>query len=347
MKLHKRRKVRMDKMFERYSRQMLFAPIGKDGQERLQKSRVLIVGMGALGTAVANHLVRAGVGVVRFADRDFVELSNIQRQTLFDEDDVKQALPKAIAAKRKLAKINREVEIEDLVIDVTVENINRLLEGIDIVIDGTDNFATRFLLNDAAFKKGIPFIYGGVVGSRGMSALFIPNKTACLRCFIEHESSGETCDTVGVISPIVDIIAAYEVTEALKYLIGDQRLRNTLITMDLWENRTFELKLNNVKRHCPTCQTKEYPALRKSYDDIVTTLCGRDSVQIQGKEKISLEDWASRLGKIGKVKKTPFLLRVILPEGETLVLFPDGRTLIQGTDDIVRAKTLYTRYVGL
>lgn len=337
----------MDKLFERYSRQMLFAPIGQDGQERLQKSRVLIVGMGALGTAVANHLVRAGVGVVRFADRDFVELSNLQRQMLFDEDDVRQTLPKAIAAERKLKKINREIEIEGLVIDVTVENINRLLDGIDLVIDGTDNFATRFLLNDAAFKKGIPYIYGGVVGSRGMSALFIPNETACLRCFIDHESSNETCDTVGVISPVVDMVASYEATEALKYLIGDNQLRNTLITIDLWQNRTFELKLNHVKTNCPTCQTKEYPALKGNHDDIVTTLCGRDSVQIKGKQNISLEDWAYRLERIGKVKKTPFLLQVILPEGETLVLFPDGRTLIQGTNDVVRAKTLYARYIGL
>ncbi|MFA8437677.1 ThiF family adenylyltransferase [Pueribacillus sp. YX66] len=337
----------MDKMFERYSRQMLFAPIGQDGQARLQKSKVLIVGMGALGTAVANHLVRAGVGVVKFADRDFVELSNLQRQMLFDEDDVRKILPKAIAAERKLKKINRDIEIEGLVIDVTVENINRLLDGIDLVIDGTDNFATRFLLNDAAFKKEIPFIYGGVVGSRGMSALFIPNKTACLRCFIEHEASSETCDTVGVISPIVDMIASYEATEALKYLIGAPQLRNTLITIDLWQNRTFELKVNHAKRNCPTCQKGEYPALKGNHDDVVTTLCGRDSIQIKGKQNVSLEDWASRLERIGKVKKTPFLLQVTLPEGERLVLFPDGRALVQGTNDVVRAKTLYARYIGL
>ncbi len=336
----------MDRLDERYSRQMLFAPIGKNGQERLQQSSVLIVGMGALGTVVANHLVRAGVGKVKFADRDFVELSNLQRQMLYDEDDVELALPKAIAAERKLKKINREVEIEGLVIDVTAENINRLLEGIDLVIDGTDNFATRFLLNDAAFKKGIPFVYGGVVGSRGMSALFIPGKTACLRCFIEHDSSGETCDTVGVISPIVDLIASYEATEALKYLIGDPSLRNTLISVDLWRNRISELKLDHVNHACLTCQKKEYPAL-KSGGDVATTLCGRDSIQIKGKQPISLDEWSIRLEKVCKVKKTPFLLQASLPEGETLVLFPDGRAIVQGTDDVARAKTLYARYIGL
>lgn len=337
----------MNQWFERYSRQILFAPIGKEGQQQLQQSSVLIVGMGALGTAVANHLVRAGVGNVKFVDRDFVEMSNLQRQMLFDEDDVKQTLPKAIAAERKLKKINRFINIEGHVLDVTSKNVQTLIDGVDLVIDGTDNFATRFLLNDAAFKKGIPFIYGGVVGSRGMSAMFIPNETACLRCFIERESDGETCDTVGVISPIVDIIASFEATEAIKFLIGSEQFRNTLISIDLWKNRFVELRLDQVKKNCPTCQCKEYPALKEHEDDLLTTLCGRETVQIRGKEKLSLEDWAIRLEKVGTVKKTPFLLQVVLPEGEKLVLFPDGRTLIQGTTDVVRAKTLYARYIGL
>lgn len=336
----------MGKMFERYSRQMLFSPIGENGQERLQNSSVFIVGMGALGTAVANQLVRAGVGKVSFADRDYVELSNLQRQMLFDEDDVAEALPKAVAAERKLKKLNRNVEINGHVLDVTAENIQSLLDGVDLIIDGTDNFMTRFLLNDAAFMKRIPFIYGGVVASRGMTAMFVPDETACLRCFIEQETSGETCDTAGVISPIVDIIASYEVTEALKYLTGSEQLRKTLLTIDVWRNRTFELKLDQVKQDCVTCQQKVYPALTTN-DDSVTTLCGRDSVQIKGKQNISLDDWTHRLAKVSKVKKTPFLLQAILPEGETLVLFPDGRTLVQGTDDIARAKTLYARYIGL
>lgn len=337
----------MDELFARYSRQILFSPIGKEGQERLQRSAVLIVGMGALGTAVANHLVRAGVGYVKFVDRDFVEMSNLQRQMLFDEDDAQQALPKAVAAERKLKKINSDIEIEGIVLDVTAENIERLLDGVDLVIDGTDNFSTRFLLNDAAFKKGIPYIYGGVVGSRGMSAMFIPNQTACLRCLIEQEVSGETCDTVGVISPIVDMIASLEANEAIKFLVGSQQLRNTLMTIDIWNNRIFELQLNHVKTNCLTCQKKEYPSLKSRGEQFITTLCGRETIQIKGKETISLEDWAKRLNKVGKIKQTPFLLQVFLPEGEKLTLFPDGRTLIHGTSDVVRAKTLYTRYIGL
>lgn len=334
-------------MFARYSRQILFSPIGKEGQKRLQQSAVLIVGMGALGTAVANHLVRAGVGHVKFVDRDFVEMSNLQRQMLFDEDDAKQSLPKAIAAESKLKKINSEIEIEGIVLDVTAENIETLLEGIDIVIDGTDNFATRFLLNDAAFKKGIPYVYGGVVGSRGMSAMFIPNQTACLRCLIDHDVSGETCDTVGVISPIVDMVASLEANETIKYLVGKKQFRNTLMTIDIWNNRVFELNITRAKTDCLTCQKKEFPSLHVRENSYITTLCGRETIQIRGKKSISLEDWATRLSQVGKIKKTPFLLQVFLPEGEKLTLFPDGRTLIHGTDDVTRAKTLYSRYIGL
>lgn len=337
----------MDELFARYSRQMLFSPIGKEGQKRLQQSAVLIVGMGALGTAVANHLVRAGVGHVKFVDRDFVEMSNLQRQMLFDEDDAEQALPKAVAAERKLKKINSDIEIEGIVLDVTSENIETLLEGIDIVIDGTDNFATRFLLNDAAFKKGIPYVYGGVVGSRGMSAMFIPNQTACLRCLIDQDVSSETCDTVGVISPIVDMIASLEANEAIKYLVGSKQLRKTLMTIDIWNNRIFELNITRVNTDCLTCQKKEYPSLRAREEHFITTLCGRETIQIKGKRAISLEDWAKRLSQVGEIKLTPFLLQVFLPEGEKLTLFPDGRTLIHGTDDVARAKTLYSRYIGL
>ncbi len=327
---------------------MLFAPVGNNGQQRLQNSRALIVGMGALGTVVANHLVRSGVGYVRLADRDYVELSNLQRQMLFDEDDVNEALPKAIAAERKLKKINSDVTVEGIVIDVTLENINELLDEIDIVIDGTDNFTTRFLLNDAAFKKGVPYVYGGVVASRGMSALFIPGQTPCLRCFIDVDTSSETCDTVGVISPIVDIIGSIEATEAIKYLIGDSQTRRSLMTVDVWKNRTYELSFEQIKTNCLTCQKKEYPALEAKYDDIVTTLCGRDTIQIKGKAlEHSLQVWADRFRNVGEIKLTPFLLQVKLPEGEKLVLFPDGRTLIQGTDDPTRAKVIYSRYFGL
>lgn len=335
--------------YTRYSRQMLFTPIGEVGQQKLKNSSVLIVGMGALGTALANHFVRAGIGLVRFVDRDYVEKSNLQRQMLFDEDDVEAALPKAIAAKNKLTKINSDIKIEAIVADVSPRNIEELLNGIDIVVDGTDNFQTRFLLNDACFKQGIPFVYGGAVSSRGMSAIFIPNETPCLRCFISSsDQGGQTCDTIGVISPIVDIVASLEVVEALKFLVGEQaKCRNSLLTLDIWNNYNYDMKFSKPKVDCPTCQKHEYPALDLAEKDMFTVLCGRETVQIQGDRKFNLEEWAERLKPIGAIQKTPFLLKVELPEGERLVLFPDGRTLVQGTEDQVRAKTLYSRYIGL
>ena len=339
----------MGNQFNRYSRQMLFAPIGEKGQAKLMESTVLIIGMGALGTNAASQLVRAGVGHVRFADRDYVEMSNLQRQMLFDEEDVSAVLPKAVAAERKLKKVNRDVKVEGIVTDVTAENIEELLQDVDLVVDGTDNFATRFLINDACFKHGIPYVYGGAVSSRGMSALFIPGRTICLRCLIKEDTgSGETCDTVGVITPVVDMVVSYQIAEAMKYLVGDHdHLRNSLISIDVWHNRIHEFALSNVKRHCSVCDKHEYPALSPKRDDLITSLCGRETVQIKANKAVSLEEWAGRLEKVAEVKRTPFLLRVQLQEGERLVLFPDGRTLVQGTEDVSRAKTLYARYIGL
>lgn len=339
----------MDEQFKRYSRQMLFSPIGETGQKKLAEKKVLIVGMGALGTVLANHLVRAGVGHVRFADRDYVEQSNLQRQMLFDEEDVRGALPKAVAAESKLKKINYAVTVEGIVADVTVQNINELIDGVDLVLDGTDNFQTRFLINDACFKYGIPFVYGGAVSSRGMSAIFIPGKTPCLRCFIGGgDSGGQTCDTIGVIAPVVDIVASFQVVEALKYLVGDESAqRESLLTFDVWKHHMYEMKFSKSKKDCPTCQKQEYPALSSHEADQVTSLCGRETVQIKVGDKLDLDLWSERLAPVAKVSKTPFLIRAELPEGERLVLFPDGRTLIQGTEDVTRAKTLYARYIGL
>lgn len=333
--------------YERYSRQMLFAPIGKEGQETLAKKAVLIVGVGALGTVLANHLVRAGVGLVRLADRDYVEKSNLQRQMLFDEEDVKNSTPKAIAAKEKLEAINSDIQIEAFVTDVTKDTLPALIDGVDVVLDGTDNFQTRFLLNDMAFKRGIPFAYGGAVSSRGMSALFIPRHTPCLRCFISQGANdGQTCDTIGVISPVVDIVASYQVVETLKYLVGEiGALRNTLKSFDLWGNHQFDLKMEKKKEQCPTCQNKKYPALAND-DDHITTLCGRETVQIHTGQKLDLNTWSNRLEKVAKVKQTPFLVRAELTNDERLVLFPDGRILVQGTEDISRAKSIFSQYIG-
>ncbi|GAF66255.1 thiamine/molybdopterin biosynthesis protein [Bacillus sp. TS-2] len=337
----------MEQSFERYSRQLLFPGIGEEGQFRLSKARILIVGVGALGTVLANHLVRAGVGFVRLADRDYVEKSNLQRQMLFDEADVEASLPKAIAAKKRLETINSSIEIEAIVTDVNQDNIEQLIEGVDLVLDGTDNFSTRFLLNDSCFKHQIPFVYGGAVSSRGMSALFIPNETPCLRCFIDHgDTQGQTCDTIGVISPVVDIVASYQSVEAIKYLVGaTDKLRGSLKTFDIWHNQQYELKMKDSKANCPVCHHQEYPALTKDFDEVVS-LCGRETIQIKRKEKLDLKAWAETLRKVADVMETPFLLRATLDEGEKLVLFPDGRVLIQGTDDMVRAKTLFSRYIG-
>ncbi|OMF38635.1 thiamine biosynthesis protein ThiF [Paenibacillus sp. FSL H8-0548] len=337
-------------MDERYSRQMLFAPIGEAGQRKLMDSAVCIIGMGALGTVLANHMVRAGVGHVRLVDRDYVEKSNLQRQMLFDEEDVEQVYPKVVAAEKKLRKINSSIRLEAIVADATALNIESLLEGMDLVLDGTDNFQTRFLLNDACFKLGIPFTYGGAVSSRGMSAIFIPGQTPCLRCFIKTgDSGGQTCDMIGVIAPVVDMVASYQAVEAMKYLVEDEKQRRkTLVTFDLWQNQYFEMKLGEPDKNCPCCQLKQYPSLEVSGDNTALSLCGRETIQISGNGALELELWRERLEQAGlEVSLNPFLLKVVLPEGERLVLFADGRVLVQGTDDFVRAKTLYARYIGL
>ncbi|SFD54248.1 adenylyltransferase and sulfurtransferase [Lentibacillus persicus] len=332
----------------RYSRQMLFQPIQESGQKALSTSSALVVGAGALGTVISNQLVRAGIGKIRLIDRDYVELSNLQRQIMFDETDVKDAMPKAVAAKNKLEKINSQVEIDAIIGNVTAENIDDLIKDVDVVLDGTDNFATRYLLNDACFKHQLPFSYGGVVSSRGMTAFFVPGKTPCLRCITkEGEGDGQTCDTVGVIAPAVDIIASFEVTETLKYLTNNQdALRNTLKTIDMWYNRHYDMKLTAPKAGCPTCQKETFPALKKNAQNEETVLCGRDTVQIHRTSQLNLEKWESQLMKIGRVRRTPFLLKAAVDEGVDLVLFKDGRVLVQGTEDPVQARTLYDRYIG-
>ncbi|WP_327084774.1 ThiF family adenylyltransferase [Thalassobacillus devorans] len=335
-------------MQNRYSRQILFQPIGEKGQEQLQQKSVLVAGAGALGTVASNHLVRAGVDHIRIVDRDFVEYSNLQRQMLYTEQDAKNMLPKAVAAENRLKEINPEVSIEGLVTDITSENIEKLMDGVDVVIDGTDNFSTRYLLNDACFKLGIPFAYGGAVSSRGMSAFFVPGETPCLRCMVpDGAGNGQTCDTVGVIAPVVDMVASLQVTEVMKYLTNnDHALRKDLYTFDMWQNQQFSMKLKEPVPDCTTCQTKAFPYLHTSVEEEYSVLCGRDSVQIHKTDHFDLHVWGQRLQTIAEVKKTPFLLKAILDSGETLVLFPDGRVLVQGIDDITRAKTLYDRLIG-
>ncbi|WP_096434662.1 ThiF family adenylyltransferase [Alteribacter populi] len=336
--------------WNRYSRQVLFEPVGEKGQELLSEKKVFIVGMGALGTVLANHFVRAGVGHVAFADRDYVEKSNLQRQMLFDEADVESMLPKAAAAETKLKRFNSSIVITGHVTDVTAENAEELVMGADVVVDGTDNFETRFLINDVCFKHGIPFVYGGAVSSRGMQATFLPEKDSpCLRCVVSPgASTGQTCDTVGVLSPVVDLVASYQAMEAIKILTGNiDEIRETLASFDLWKNEQFNMKLRK-KSECPTCGEKVFPSLSaQASKERISTLCGRDTVQIQSDQSFDLHNWAKRLEPVGEVKKTPFLVRVTIEDGERLVLFPDGRTLIQGTEDVTRAKSLFAKYIGM
>lgn len=332
---------------ERYSRQILFAPIGAEGQKRLRTARALIVGMGALGTMLANHLVRSGVGYVRFVDRDYVERSNLQRQLLYDETDAEHAYPKVIAAERKLRHINSDITLDAIVADVTVDNIDSLLDRIDVVLDGTDNFQTRLLLNDACFRAGIPFVYGGAVAAHGMTATLLPGETCCLRCLLgSSDSGGQTCDTIGVISPVVAIVASYQAAEALKLLTGARAaVRSSLLTIELWRNQLLEMKLPQPKPDCPTCVLHEYPSLQHSAATTVT-LCGRQTVQISSSRTFDLARWQTTLRTACEVQANPFLLKARLPEGEAIVLFPDGRVLVQGTEDVARARTLYDRYIG-
>ncbi|WP_430785262.1 ThiF family adenylyltransferase [Virgibacillus flavescens] len=332
----------------RYSRQLLFRPIQLEGQKKLQNSSVLIVGVGALGTVICNHLVRSGVGKIRIIDRDYVELSNLQRQMLFDEADVEDALPKAVAAKNKLEKINSTIIIEAIVGDVTAENAEELMSDMDVVIDGTDNLSTRFILNDSCFKHDIPYSYGGVVSSRGMSAFFIPGKTPCLRCLVSATAGeGQTCDTVGVISPAVDMVSSLQVTETMKYITDNEdALRNTLRSFDIWYNEQYDIKFGKPKTDCPTCQKNDYPALKTDTLNKEIVLCGRKTVQIHQKSSFQLEKWKAKLSTVAQVKQTPFLLKAAFSEGISLVLFKDGRVLVQGTEEISTARIWYDRYIG-
>lgn len=337
-------------MDHRYSRQMLFAPIGEQGQQKLKQSSVFIVGMGALGTVLANHMVRAGVGNVRFIDRDFVEESNLQRQLLFTETDVEDHLPKAVAAERRLKQINSSLIIEGIVGDLNAANISDVIKQPDLILDGTDNFQTRFLINDYSVRQKIPYVYGGAVGSRGMQATFIPGRTPCLRCLFEEAGGAtETCDTSGVIAPVVDIIASYQAVEAFKLLVGDSdRIRDGLLSVDLWHGYQHTLKWGEPKTDCPTCAKREFPSLRVANEDQFTSLCGRETIQItpQGVKQRDLAAWKERLANVGEVEINPFLLRCRV-EGKTLVLFQDGRVMVQGTDDVVEAKNMYAKYIGM
>ena len=336
----------------RYDRQARFAPLGEEGQAKLRKGRVLVCGCGALGTVIAETMVRAGVGFVRIVDRDFVEFGNLHRQVLFTEEDAKKELPKAMAAATRLEAINSEVDIEPIIVDVNYSNISELASDVDLLLDGTDNFETRFLINDFAVSKRIPWIFGGCVGAEGQTFSIVPGETPCLSCIMPEPplaSATPTCESSGVLSPIVNIIASLQSTEAIKFLSGNQRSLNPKMTVvDLWNNsfRTIAIQASR-NPECKTCVKQDFPWLRGDKGSSVTRLCGRNSVQISptSTEPFDLDVLASKLRSIGGVDGNNFLIRFQV-DGYRLTIFADGRTIVAGTDDPAVARTMHAKYVG-
>ena len=339
---------------QRYIRQTIFAPIGKSGQERLSAATVAIVGCGALGSAISDQLARAGVGRLRLIDRDFVELHNLQRQSLFTEADVAERTPKAIAAGNRLAAVNSDIEIESIVDDLDSGNAEQLLAGADLIVDGTDNFETRYLLNDVAIALGIPWVYGGVIGSYGMTMTIRPGETPCLQCAFPEPpppGSAPTCDTAGVIAPAVHAIASIEVAEAIKLLTGaTDKLNNGLLAIDLW-NLTFDqVPLGAPRPDCSACGKRELTFLNQPVSARETVLCGQDSVQVRVHPPVQLDlaALATRLRAAGDVQQNRFLLRFTdSATDRELTIFPDGRAIISGTTDGDEARRLYATYIGV
>ncbi|AWD87065.1 MULTISPECIES: thiazole biosynthesis adenylyltransferase ThiF [Bacillus] len=336
-------------MTDRYSRQELFQPIGLSGQEKLRSSHAVIIGAGALGTASAEMLVRAGVGKVTIADRDYVEWSNLQRQQLYTEDDVRQEMPKAAAAEKRLRSINSDVDVEGFVMDVTAENAPGLIRGASLIVDAADNFETRLIVNDAAVQKGIPFLYGACVGSYGLSFTVIPGVTPCLHCLLETlPLGGMTCDTAGIISPAVLQTAVFQAADALKLLTGGS-IEHVLRSFDLWKNERSEINVARLRSaDCPSCGTNDYPFLSYENQTKAAVLCGRNTVQIRAgiSEQFDLQKLAGQLRRTGlDVSANPYLIS-FCKDNFKMVLFRDGRALIHGTSDISRAKSFYHKWIG-
>jgi adenylyltransferase/sulfurtransferase len=335
----------------RYVRQTIFPGIGFEGQQKLFAARAVIIGCGATGTVIANHLARAGVGHLTVADRDFIELNNLPRQLLFDEQDLAANLPKAIAAERKLRAINSDIEVHGLVTDVHAENVELLIEGATLVLDGTDNFETRFILNDACVKHNIPWIYTGVVASYGMSQTIIPGQTACLRCLIEDiplAGTTPTCDTAGVVGPVVGAIASVSATEAIKLLVGQGDLNQGIIYFDLWNNSFETIDNKRPRDNCPVCQQGNFEFLNQEKGGQIMNLCGRNAVQIRQSSpgRLDLSALADRLASSGDVTaQNDYLLRFTIEDYE-ITLFADARAIIKGTEDESVARGLYARYIG-
>ncbi len=333
---------------DRYSRQTRFPGIGAAGQQRLGQARVVVVGCGALGTVSSEMLVRAGVGHLRLVDRDFVEWSNLQRQSLFTEADAEEGLPKATAAARFLRAVNSAVEIEPFVADLDLDNLSNLCDGADLLLDGTDNFETRYLLNDYAVQRGVPWIYGAAVGSYGLGLAVVPGQTPCLRCiFPEHPppGEGETCETAGVIAPVIHVVAAFEVTSALRILVG-HRPPAGLFQVDVWNDQGRLVGLGGPDPECPCCARREFVFLQGG-GSRPERLCGRNAVQVRpaARQSLDLSRLARQLEPVCRVRLHPELLR-FYASGYEVTVFPDGRAIVKGTENPAEARSVYARYVG-
>ena len=331
---------------DRYSRQILLKNIQEDGQKKLAKSNVVVIGCGALGTTIANNLVRSGIGHVKIVDRDIVELNNLQRQNLFDEDDI--GLPKASTAAEKLEKINSDIKIDYVVDDVNHRNIERIIKNMDMVLDGTDNMLIRFLINDACVKHGIPWVYGGAIETYGMTMNIIPDKTPCFRCVVHDLPEAgllPTCDTVGVLNPIPCIIASIQNTEAIKILL-DKNINKNLLTYDVWNHDFHSIEVKR-KKDCVCCVKHNFEFLNAEKKETMISLCGRGAIQITpaNSMKISFEELVEKLQKVGDVENREIILRFKISDYE-LNIFRNGRTIIMGTNDMKTAKSLYAKYIG-
>jgi len=334
-------------MDDRYSRQVLFKEIGAEGQKKLAEARVVIAGCGATGSALASLLARSGVGTLRIIDRDYVETSNLQRQSLFGEEDARDSVPKAIAAARQIGRFNSQIAVEPQVADLIPANADSLLGGCDLILDGTDNFETRYLVNDYAVKNSVAWIYAAAVASYAVTLNILPGETACLACIFPESPRGtvETCETAGILNSAVNLVTAIASAEALKFLVGARaKMRRTLLSWDVWNNERAELAAIHPRAGCRACGRDFIHLAGEGRPHI--TLCGRNSVQIHERERaVDFDELSLRLQPHGSVRHNQFVLK-FLREPYEMTLFPDGRAIIKGTTDTAIARSLYARYVG-
>ncbi|MCR8659013.1 ThiF family adenylyltransferase [Paenibacillus endoradicis] len=339
----------------RYSKQLKISHIGVTGQTELHKARCAIVGLGALGSVIAEQLARAGIGYLRLIDRDFVEFSNLQRQIMYTEEDAIQFSPKATAATLHLQAINSNIEIEPIIADLSAINIEELLDQIDIIIDGSDNFSVRYLINEYSIAHEIPWVYGAVVGTSGSTATFIPKKTPCYRCLFPEKpvlGTVETCDTAGVLGSIVHMIASIQVTEVIKYCSHNvTALHHSLLQFDCWTNDQLKLNIAHARRtDCPVCTHHEFENLQQDVPKVFSSsLCGRDSVQVTlpGSKIVTLDQLENYYNTHYKLKRNTYLLKLFYNDQHTIVFFPDGRAIVQGTDNISKAEAIIAHLVKI